>query len=231
MADDNRYPPGREADLITAAQTFHDVATVAPATYSLTALQLTTLGTKLSDFQTKWDVCQVPGTKTRVAVELKNVSKADLVAYLRSLCRIVQAAPTTTNAIRTELGIPLRDAIASPIGVPASAPILTVRKVWGRQITIRLESADIEGRGLAPGILGAQVYTFVGDEPASDTQVWVNQGLCTRTNVVIQLADETPAGAKVWITAAWVNPRGMAGVACTPVMTGVGYEGAEPIAA
>ena len=31
--------------------------------------------------------------------------------------------------------------------------------------------------------------------------------------------------------AAWVNPRGQTGVACTPVMTGVGYEGAEPIAA
>jgi hypothetical protein len=231
MADDNRYPPGREADLITAAQTFHDVATVAPATYSLTAAQLTTLGTKLSDFQTKWDVCQVPGTKTRVAVELKNASKDDLVSYLRSLVRVVQNAITTTNAMRAELGIPLRDYLPSPIGVPGSAPILTVRKVWGHQFTCRLESADVEGRGLPPGVLGAQVYTFVGDEPASDTQVWVNQGLVTRTNFVIQLADETPAGAKVWITAAWVNPRGQAGVACTPVMSGVGYEGAEPIAA
>jgi hypothetical protein len=154
-----------------------------------------------------------------------------LVTYLRSLVRVTQNAPTTTNAMRAELAIPLRDTIPSSIGVPASAPILTVRKVWGRQITCRLESADIEGRGLAPGILGAQVYTFVGEEPASDTQAWVNQGLCTRTNIVIQLADETPAGAKVWITAAWVNPRGQAGVACTPVMTGVGYEGAEPMAA
>ena len=45
----NRYPPGREADLITAAQTFHDVANVAPSTYSLTAGQLTTLATKLTD--------------------------------------------------------------------------------------------------------------------------------------------------------------------------------------
>jgi hypothetical protein len=33
----NRYPPGREADLITATQTFHDVANVSPVTYSLTA--------------------------------------------------------------------------------------------------------------------------------------------------------------------------------------------------
>src|SRR5688572_24852868 len=36
------YPPTREADLITATQTFLDVATPVPATYSLTVAQLTT---------------------------------------------------------------------------------------------------------------------------------------------------------------------------------------------
>ena len=94
-----QYPPAREADLITAAQTFHDVAAVTPSTYSLQASQLTSLATTLTDFQTKWDVCQVPGTKTKVAVQQKDASKADLVLYLRSLVRIVQNAPTTTNAL------------------------------------------------------------------------------------------------------------------------------------
>jgi hypothetical protein len=164
-------------------------------------------------------------------VELKNASKADLVSYLRALVRVVQNATTTTNAMRAELNIPLRDYEPSPIPVPGAAPILTVKKVWGHQITCRLESATSEGRAMPPGVYGAQVYTFVGDEPASDTQVWVNQGLVTRTTFIIELPASVPAGAKVWVTAAWVNPRGQAGVACTPVMTGVGYEGAEPMAA
>lgn len=228
---DTRYPPAREADLISATQTFVDVATPVPATYSLTAPQLTTLDAKLTDFQTKWDICQVPGTKTKVSVQNKNASKADLVSNLRSLVRIVQAAPTTTNALRTSLGIPLRDVIPTPIPVPGSAPILTIKKVWGHQVTVRLESPDTESRGFLPGILGAQIYTFVGDEPATDTQVWVNQGLTTRTSVVIAFPSDTPAGSKVWITAAFVNPRGMSGVACTPVVAGIGYEGAMPQAA
>jgi hypothetical protein len=227
----NRYPPEREADLITATQTFHDVATVAPATYALTALQLTTLGTKLSDFQTKWDVCQVPGTRTKVAVSDKNASKADLVFYLRSLVRITQNAPTTTNAMRTALAIPLRDVIPSPIPVPGAAPILRVTKVWGRQITVRLESATSEGRGLPPGVLGAQVYSLVAAEPTQDTSQWDPQGLVTRTSFIVALPDSVAAGSKVWLTAQWINPRGQAGVACTPVQTGVGYEGADPIAA
>ena len=230
MATPN-YPPPREADLITATQTFIDVATLAPATYSLTAGQLTTLGTKLTDFQTKWDTCQVPGTKTKVAVQQKNASKADLLAYLRTLVKIVQNAPTTNNTMRTELGIPLRDFEPSPIPPPGSAPILTVKKVWGHQVTVRLESAVSEGRALPPGVYGAQVYTFVGDEPAGDTQVWTNQGLVTRTQFLVQFPPSVPAGAKVWLTAAWVNPRGQTGTACTPVMSGIGYEGAEPMAA
>ncbi len=228
---DDRYPPGREADLITATQTFHDVANTGPITYSLTAAQLTTLAAKLADFQGKWDTCQVPATKTKVAVEIKNVSKRDLVFYLRTLVKVTQNAPTTTNAMRTELGIPLRDFEPSPIPAPGSAPILTVKKVWGHQITARLESATSEGRGLPPGVYGAQIYSFVGESPATDTQVWVNQGLITRTTFIVQLPATVPAGSKVWLTAAWVNPRGQAGVACTPVMSGIGYEGAMPMAA
>jgi hypothetical protein len=231
MGSTNRYPPDREADLITATQTFLDVATPVPATYSLTAAQLTLLGTKLADFQAKWDACQVPNTKTRPAVELKNQSKVDLVAYLRSLVKVVQNAPTTTNAMRAELAIPLRDYEPTPIGVPGSAPILTIKKVWGHQITCRIESATSEGRAMPPGVYGAQVYTFVGPEPAGDTQVWTNQGLVTRTQFVIQFPASVPAGAKVWLTAAFVNPRGQTGLACTPVMSGIGYEGAEPMAA
>ena len=224
----NRYPPGREADLITAAQTFHDVANVDPPTYSLTAAQLTTLAAKLADFQTKWDVCQVPGTKTKVAVQLKDASKADLVFSLRSLTRVVQNAPTTTNALRLALGIPERDLEPTPIPVPGSVPILTVKKVWGREITCRLESAVSEGRALPPGVYGAQIYSFIGDEPATDTQVWFNQGVVTRTTFGVQFPASVPAGSKVWLTAAWINPRGQTGLACTPVLSGIGYEGAVP---
>jgi hypothetical protein len=225
------YPPAAEADLITAATTFHDVANVAPSTYALTAAQLTSLQTKLTLFVSKWDVCQNPGTRTVVATQEKNAAKIDLVSYLRALVRIVQNAITTTNVMRTALGIPLRADVVSPIPVPPWAPELVVRKVWGHQITCRIESPVSEGRGWPPGVYGAQIYTLVAPEPSTDTEQYVPQGLVTRTNFVIQMPDSVPAGSKVWITAQFVNPRGQAGVACTPVLSGVGYEGAEPISA
>lgn len=228
---DDRYPPGREADLITATQTFIDVATPVPATYALTAAQLTALGAKLTDFQTKWDVCQVPGTKTKVAVQEKNASKVDLVFDLRTLVRITQNAPTTTNAMRAALGIPLRAETAQPKPVPPWAPELIVKKVWGHQISCKIESPVSEGRGWPPDVYGAQIYTLVAPEPTSDTTQYVPQGLVTRTSFIIQMPAEVPAGSKVWITAAFVNPRGQSGVACTPVLSGIGYEGAEPVAA
>lgn len=227
---DNRYPPGREADLISAVTTFHTVASVAPTTYALTAAQLTLLGTKLSTFQAAWDVCQNPGTRTEVATEEKNAAKADLISYLRSLVRICQNAPTTTNAMRTALAIPLRDTIVSPIGIPGFAPELTVRKVWGHQISCRIESPEGDTRTWPPGVYGAQIYTLVAPAASSDTTQYVPQGLVTRTNFIIEMPAEVPAGSKVWITAAFVNPRGLSGVACTPVLSGIGYEGAEPVA-
>jgi hypothetical protein len=231
MALSDRYPPEREVDLITAATTFHDVANVAPTTYSLTAAMLTSLAAKLADFQTKWDTCQVPGTRTSVAIQQKDASRIDLVSYLRSLTRVVQNAVTTDNAMRAALAIPLRFSGGASIPIPGSAPGLHVVKVYGHQITCRLESQVSEGRGLPPGVLGAQIYTLISPTPSSDTSIYVPQGLVTRTSFAIEFPSDTPAGSKVWITAQWVNPRGQAGLACTPVPSGIGYEGAEPISA
>jgi hypothetical protein len=106
-----------------------------------------------------------------------------------------------------------------------------VTKVWGHQISCRIESPVSEGRGWPDGVYGAQVYTLVAPEPSSDTTLYVPQGLVTRTRFIIQMPAEVAAGSKVWITAQFVNPRGQAGMACTPVLCGVGYEGAEPISA
>src|SRR4051794_13576553 len=100
----NNCPPRRESELVPFSANLKAKITLAPTTYGLTALQATNYGTKHDDFIAKWNVCQDPATKTKMAVELKNASKEILVDEIRLLGRIVQNFPGTTDAMRIDLG-------------------------------------------------------------------------------------------------------------------------------
>ena len=99
----NDFPPRRESELVPFSQNFKTKIALAPTTYGLTALQATSYGTKHDDFVAKWNVCQDPATKTKMAVEAKNASKSVLLDELRMLARVVQNFPGTTDAMRIDL--------------------------------------------------------------------------------------------------------------------------------
>jgi hypothetical protein len=224
------FPPMRESLFVPFSANFKTKITASPTTYSLTAGQATTYGTLHDAFVTKWNICQDPDTKTKAAVELKNVAKRSLLANLRLLAKIVQNAPTTTNAMRIDLGLPQRDFVPTPVPVPSAAPELKVVSVYGHSVRVSLRDASHERRGRPRGVAGAQLYSFVGANPPSATEVWKAEGTVTRSTILVVFADAVPAGSKVWFTACWYNPRGLTGPACTPVVSMVGYEGAMPLA-
>ena len=226
-----RFPPGREADLVTFTQQFKAKITATPTAYSLTAAQATAYAAKSDDFIAKWNVVQDPATRTRTNTSLKDVAKAALLAELRMLVKIIQNAPATTNAMRIELGIPQRATEPTPIPPPAAAPLLEVVKVYGRQITVRLKDAVGDRRGKPQGCAGATLFSFVGAEPPASGAGWRAEGNVTRGTIIVEFAATVPAGAKVWFTAIWYSQRGLTGPACTPVQSGIGYEGAMPMAA
>jgi hypothetical protein len=134
----SEFPPSREAELVPFSENFKAKIAASPGDFSLTSAQATAYGTLHDDFIAKWDVCQDPTTKTKQAVELKDQAKNALLGNLRMLVKIVQNAPTTTNAERIELNIPERDFEPTPVPPPADAPMLTVVSVYGRNIRIKL---------------------------------------------------------------------------------------------
>src|SRR6201999_3984722 len=59
-------------------------------------------------------------TRSPVNLTLKDAAKAELLANLRALARVVQNAPTTTNAMRLDLGLPQRGLTPSPVPAPGT---------------------------------------------------------------------------------------------------------------
>ena len=216
MATSN-YPPNREADLVPWSANFDQKITASASTYGLTAAQATSYGTKHDDFVAKWNVCQNPATKTKVAVEQKNASKAVLISEIRLLGRIVQSFPGTTDAMRIDLGLPVPDTTPSPINPPTEKPVMEIVRVDGRTVSIRLRSPDSEGRSKPPGVIGASIFSFAGAAPPADVSAWKSEGESTRTDFDIEFPATLAPGTQVWLTAYWKSPRLMSGPACDPV--------------
>ena len=216
----NEYPPRRESELVPYSANFRTKITTLTTAVGLTAAQATSYGTKHDDFVTKWNVCQNPATKTRMAVATKNASKSLLVAEFRVLARVAQNFPGTTDALRIDLGLPVRDVVPSPINPPTEPPVMEVVRVDGRRVTIRLRAVGSESRGKPDGVWGASVLSYIGvggATPPADLAAWKTEGESTRTDFDVEFATTVPAGSQVWLTAFWKNPRLIAGPACDPV--------------
>lgn len=116
----NGFPPNRESILLSFTQTFATALTANPTRYSCTAAQATAYSTLSTAFVNSYAVANAKATRSPLNIELKNASKTALLVNLRMLAKIIQNSPTTTNAMRLELGLPQRGATPTPVPAPGT---------------------------------------------------------------------------------------------------------------
>jgi hypothetical protein len=168
-----------------------------------------------------------PGTRSPVNIVAKDTAKAALEAQTRMLARIVRANRAVTSTMRVELGLSQRNGGGkSPaINPPDSPPRLDILSICGWTVRLNLRSADSTRRGKPKGVRAATILGHVGDNPPSDAAQWSFLANTSVTTVDVSFRGNIPAGAKVWLTACWQNPRGDKGPWSEPVSTHVGFGG------
>jgi hypothetical protein len=70
------------------------------------------------------------------------------------------------------------------------------------------------------------VFYHVGPEAPSDVRQWVFAGRTSKVVARVSFPPTPRTGAKVWLTARWINARGETSDAATPVYTHLPYGGA-----
>ena len=214
------FIPSREAKLVTWSVNFKTKITTAPTVYGLTAAQATQYGTKHDAFVALYQAANDPDTRSPSAIIAKSASKSDLIATARQFARIVQATPSVTPELKSELGLTVRDVEPTPVGPPTTAPLLTVVSASGRTVRMRLQdAASPTRRGRPEFTAGAAVFSFVGDVPPADLADWKFEGNTTRTTVDVAFPATVPNWSKVWLRARWFSPRLQDGPASAPVET------------
>jgi len=197
--------------------------TADPVIYGLTLGQASDFATLQTAYADAYTIANNDSTRTPASIVTKNDAKEALIngpGGIRELVDIIQAFPGTTNTMRANLQVTVRDVEPSPIEPPANAPVLEVMKVWGRQVTVRIKvTADSETRGKPEGVAGATVLRAVGENPPPGPSGWEFVGNTTRTKYTFIMPESVEPGTKIWITAFWFNPRAQSGPAATPVWT------------
>lgn len=213
------WVPSADADLDAFAVNFEAKITASPTTYGLVAGDATAFNTVADDFATKLALATDPGTKTSVTVASKNTARAVLVANLRSLARRVQAHSTITAAQLTDLGLPVRDTVATPIPVPSSKPILAVMSHGPQLHNVRFaDEGSPTSRRKPAGASGLQVFYTAGTPAVAitDPEEAQFEGVFTKADFVVSY-DAGDIGKTATIRARWMNRKGEVGPLSDPI--------------
>ena len=215
------FLPTREADLVTWSTNFSTKITAAPTTYGLVAGQATTYAGLHDDFVAAYLLANAPATRSPTNIIAKDEAKRLLKANARVLAAVVQAWPSITDELRSELGLTVPDATISSIPAPTDSPKMDIISAVVRTVTIRLH--DINNptrRGRPDGVAGASVFSAVGTTPPVEIAAWKFEGSTSRTtDISIEFDASVPSGATVWLCAFWFNSKMESGPACAPVST------------
>jgi hypothetical protein len=208
MAD---FLPSRDAELVDYGLNFANTLVASPTTYDVTAAEANGVHTLALNYQASYQVASNPATRTKGTVASKDTDKAILKASLRSFARRIQAVPTVTAQEKLDLGIPVHSAERHPRPLLSTRPMLSIRSIGPREITVVLvDETTPTKRARAAGSIGAPVYTFVGDNPPADLELWRFEALATRSEFTIGF-NAGDVNKPVHICAAWMDSKGRVG--------------------
>src|SRR5687768_15739221 len=94
-----------ETDLASGAQVLIDAVTSSPTSWGLTAGEVASYQTRATTFASALEIARTPNTRTRPAVEAKNIAKKSLMQATIDIARTITAVATVTNAQLLQLGL------------------------------------------------------------------------------------------------------------------------------
>src|SRR5690606_14379757 len=93
----------------------------------------------------------------------------------------------------------------------------------GRRVRLRLRDRESARRGRPRGVAGARVVYHVGERPPAEASRWTFRRLTSPTDAEAVPAVAVKPGARVWLTASSVHPRGQSGRTSPAVLTHAGF--------
>lgn len=201
------FLPRRESELSHWARNFVQLISASPEDYGVSVEAADALAAAHAAFATQYVLAMEPQTRTSPVVVAKNDAMAAMIVQVREVAALVRVTCSKTPEKLVQLGLRVKEGRGPRIAVPGDAPLLKIKSVQGRRVTITLRDANASHRRKPDSVVGSSVYCFVGDEPPVLVDEWTCRGHFTVNTIELGFPETLAPGTKVWFTACWLSPR------------------------
>jgi hypothetical protein len=225
--------PDREADMLSWARNFAARAQADPEGCDLDPETVAQFVGLVDAFADAYAVAAAPATRTKPATAAKRAARRAMERMARSLAARAKHSASVSTVQKFQLGLSVVPAGRGPtIPRPSAAPLVRVRGVVGRRVSLLVRDADRPHSLARPrGVGCALLFLHVGERAPSSPDEWKFAGMTTVTKATVRLPEGLPAGMQFWVCARWGNPTQQLGPASLPLGGYAPFTGALPAAA
>lgn len=205
------YLPASESLLQEWANNFASKLTAAPATYGITAPEALVMQTAYDEFIAAYAIAIDPATRTKSAIETKNIKKSAMIGEIRPLAMQIKLNDSVSNADKLDLGLTLSDGTITPIPAPSTQPIIMIVGATPQQQALRVvDSATPQSRAKPAGATGLQLFGKAATSGPVSPDDCKFIGFITRQPFVVNWA-AGDVGKTAYYYARWQNAKGEVG--------------------
>ncbi len=187
--------------------------------YGISAPLMQQLRQAVHQFQAAYETANNPTSRTKPALEFKDVMRDRAIEATRAVVRQVRAGVKDASRL-DQLNLRTRKKKVRRVPVPARGPVVWVKPASGRQVLVGLSDADRPGRRARPrNAAGAIVLIARSPQPPHDRANWSYAAVTGKSACVIEVGDAIENGEPMWVSAVWISPTKQCSPMAAPVCT------------
>ena len=182
------------------------------AALGLVAADNAALQTAITAWGYAWPAFTNATAALNAATMDKDLKRAALELAIRHAAMKVQSNPAATDAQKAAMGITVRKTTKTPVGVPASVPVLP-RVDTSTRCILRLFFADAatpDSKAKPPGVASCEIREQIGGTAPTNPETMAFLAIETRAPYRADF-DTTDVGKNVWFALRWLNTKGQPG--------------------
>lgn len=215
MAD---YIPSDDAGLISFAGAFNTAMNAVAVPDGETNNELgfspaekTALSSAANDLLAAVNALNTAKSASAAARVAKDAAAVELRSLLRSASNRIQSSTNTSDVVRSNFGITIRDTTPTAVAAPTTQPVLFVDTSRRLQHTIAFrDSASPLSKAKPQGVFGCEIYRKVGGTAPSSVAECQFVGLDSASPYIAEYGAES-GGAMVHYLGRWATRSGLVG--------------------